>query len=492
MMKQILISMLVLLLLSSPLALARPVSGTVSDKLGSYTGAGSAQGHNIKASLDLGHIDWDALIATGVDIQGLLGLGGVGVVWYVDSTATGTDAGTSWVNACPTWEEAIVLALAGTGDDGDIILLAAGHAETLTAADDVDIDVAGVKSYGLGTGENRPTFTYTANGEVVIGAADVEIHNMNFIAGNATVHAIDVEAGMQNYVINNCRFWTTSVNTDEFIDCIDIAAGSDNGKITNNEFEIGAAAAVSAISHIGSDFTEISGNLFSGDFSTACIEDATTASIWMIIKDNILINGDTAGGLNAVAAISLKADSSNLIINNKIFCDMTEAGSIVSAVGFLADNTYNRTAGSVLEAGKTYALVTTEMLTTSAAQDLFVVGGGPIMITGMFGFCSTSIGSTPGALSLWCDATTSTSDTDFCTAVNADAVAIGGWITFDGVTAGESVLVVTDGVGANEPGIQWICPIGTIEQKTATTGTGGYIWYMTFIPLVDGVTVTAQ
>ena len=114
------------------------------------------------------------------------------------------------------------------------------------------------------------------------------------------------------------------------------------------------------------------------------------------------------------------------------------------------------------------------------------------MVTGMFGFCSTSIGSTPGALSLIADATTSTSDSDFTTAVSCDAVAIGGFITFDGVTAGESVLVVTDGVAASEPSINWICPIGNIVQKTATTGTGGFQWYMTFIPLEEGVTVTVQ
>ena len=170
----------------------------------------------------------------------------------------------------------------------------------------------------------------------------------------------------------------------------------------------------------------------------------------------------------------------------------TEDLAIVAADCYLKNNAYSETQGSYLEMGKTYALSTTEQLTTAAAHDLFNVTGGPIMITGFFGFCSTSIGSTPGALSVWCDATTATSDTDFSTEVSCDAVAIGGIITFEAVTAGESVLVVTDGVGANESGgVQWFCPVGMIEQLTATTGTGGFQWYMTFIPLARNVTVTS-
>jgi hypothetical protein len=49
--------------------------------------------------------------------------------WYVDSTATGTGAGTSWVNACTTMAAAI--ALAAAGDDFDVY---SGHSESNAAA----------------------------------------------------------------------------------------------------------------------------------------------------------------------------------------------------------------------------------------------------------------------------------------------------------------------------------------------------------------------
>ncbi len=427
--------------------------------------------------------DTTALIQLAADQLGQIN--NAGNVFYADSNAGGSGTGTSWTNAVTTIKLA---ALKCASDNGDVLLVAPGHTETLTASDAVDITKTGLRLFGLGVGENRPTLTYTTNGEFVIGADDVEIHGFNFIAGNAVVHAIDVEAGMENFVINDCRFWTTSVNTDEFIDCIDIAAGSDNGKITNCEFEMGAASAVSAISHVGSDFTEISGNLFSGDFSTACIEDATTKSIWMIIKGNIIIQGDTAGTLNAVAAISLKADTSAVIINNQIFTSTTEALSIVSTIGLLSENSFNATAGSVLEVGKVYSLKKLAVMTGST-DDLFTVSGGAIEIISFFGQVGTVISGAPGNVSINLNATAgSTHDADF-TAIVAMADGLeGDIIKFGALSGGENTGEATVNTAAGIP-LSWFCAAGVIEQTLSSTGAGDCLWYMTFRPLDVGVTV---
>ncbi len=430
-------------------------------------------------------VDTASLIQLAADQLGQIN--NAGNVFYADSNAGGSGTGVDWTNAVTTIKAA---ALKCASDNGDVLLVAPGHAETLTAADDVDITRTGLRIFGLGVGENRPTLTYTANGEFVFGADDVEIHGFNFIAGDAVVHAIDVEAGMENFIINDCRFWTTSVNTDEFIDCIDIAAGSDNGKITNCEFEIGAASAVSAISHVGSDFTEISGNLFSGDFSTAAIEDATTASIWMVIRDNTIIQGDTAGALNAVAAISLKADTSAVIINNEIFTGTTEALSIVSTVGLLSGNSFNATAGSVLEAGKTYAV---QMSMPSATDDnLFLVAGGEILITSLTGYITTDIGAAAFDISIIMDHIDQ--DFEFTSNLDVQAGVDGGLIIFSTAQpAAPELLGIGANAGAGNPMAPWHSPAGMIELLDAGGGTTGAItWSMTFIPLAEGVTVTPQ
>jgi len=276
----------------------------------------------------------------------LAALGAYGDVYYVDSGAGGSATGLDWTNAELTIDAGIGDC---TADQGDVIFVAAGHAETFAAANAADADIAGIKIFGLGVGESRPALTYTTNGEFVIGADDVEIHGINFIAGNGVVHAIDVEAGSENWVIDNCRFWTTTVNTDEFIDCIDAAAAADNGRISNCHVEMGAASAVSFFTNVGCDYVEVSNNFIAGDFSTANIVDVTTASIWMIIKDNILINGTVGGtaGLNTVAAISLKADTSALIMDNRIFCNVENAHlAVVAADGLLSGNTYIEAEGT--------------------------------------------------------------------------------------------------------------------------------------------------
>jgi hypothetical protein len=490
-----LITICLILLLITP-SYGTPIRGSVENMIGSYSGdGGSNQDDSIKASLDLAHTDIDAQITYDTDALGLLGLGGVGKVWYVDSNeSSGTESGVSWATATDTLDEAIILVLADTGDDGDIILVAAGHAETLTAADAVDVDVAGVKIIGLGVGENRPTFTYTTNGEFVIGADDVEIHNMNFIAGNAVAHAIDVETGSENWVINNCRFAVTTLNTDEFTDCITTTANSDNGRITNCRFEMGAASADAAIQNVGCDFVEISNNFFSGDYATAAIEDKTTASNWLFIKDNIIFNGTVGGtaGLNGVACISLKADTAAVIVDNHLFCDLTEATSIVAADGFLSGNTYNETEGSGthLEIGKVYTRTMSSVMTGTTDQ-MYTVAGGDIEIISMFGECTTALVGV-GNLSLEIDATAGTDyDNDFSTAVDVSGIGAGDVARFTNVID-EGVLDPTSNVNAGQT-LSWFCPPGEIEQTLSSAGNAGVIqWHMTFRPLEEGVTVVAN
>ena len=74
-------------------------------------------------------------------------------------------------------------------NNGDIIMLAPGHTETLSAAGDVTFDVAGVTVIGLGTGTATPTFTIgtAATAEVVVSAANTTIKNVSFVANFADI-----------------------------------------------------------------------------------------------------------------------------------------------------------------------------------------------------------------------------------------------------------------------------------------------------------------
>ena len=149
------------------------------------------------------------------------------------------------------------------------------------------------------------------------------------------------------------------------------------------------------------------------------------------------------------------------------------------------------TAAGGLVVGETYVVSSSAASVAASAVDLFDVLGGPIEIIACFGDCTVDMAGSPGALNLEIDATTGDYDADFTTAVNVDALNKGDIIQFAAITAGESVLVPTTGVNAGLA-VSWYCPVGMIEQATASTGTGAVVWRIVFRPLASGVTVTAQ
>jgi len=491
---RILIPTMVLMLLFGTLALwhytrtaeATPV-GDIRERLGNFTGpaSGTEQDDNVKASLDLIH-----------DIVGAPLLAkGTGSIFYVDSGASGGETGLNWTDAVLTLNEGVDLC---TEDRGDYILLAPGHTEVLAAADAVDIDLAGVSVKGIGSGEQRPVFDVTADGEIRIDDADFRIENCVFKAHtDSVVHCFDITDNAHGFVIKDCDFIVDTEGTDEFDDAIDIVAGADYGVIKNCNFHMGGADAVSAITFDSSDFLTIEDCFITGDYSTACIVGETAASLGVLIKDNALYNGDTGTfGLNEQPCIELYATDNGMIINNFCACNVAIPELAIVAADMLCfGNTYNETEGVYgareigLVPGRTYAAKCTT--STAFAEDLFVVAGGPIMITSFVGQVTTAINGDAGDLHVWCDATVTTNDILFSTAVANEGDAIGTIYCFD-LDDGQAVLDPQENGGSSTYG-NWFCPIGTIEQSNTDVDCTGVIdWYMTFIPLVDGVTVTPQ
>ena len=128
----------------------------------------------------MGTTNFSGLAVNGVPV--IPGVAGddvyVGNVWYVHN-GTGSDTGKGTADKPFKTLDYAVGRCTATGTayaKQDVIYLMPGHAETLTAADAVDIDVAGVQVIGLGRGAARATFTYTvAAGEIVIGASNVRV-----------------------------------------------------------------------------------------------------------------------------------------------------------------------------------------------------------------------------------------------------------------------------------------------------------------------------
>lgn len=154
-----------------------------------------------------------------------------GSVFWVDSNATNASDGNTGTKEKPL---ATLDAAVGkcTANKGDVILLAPGHTETLSAADDVDLDVAGVTVVGVGTGGLIPKFTITATVAFVVGADDVTVRNIWVEAGAADV-AIGIDVNADDFWMD--RWLITNDGTSNFVDTIHVGADNvaDGLKITN-------------------------------------------------------------------------------------------------------------------------------------------------------------------------------------------------------------------------------------------------------------------
>jgi hypothetical protein len=207
---------------------------------------------------------------------------------------------------------------------GDIIYIRPGYTQSMTAADAVDVDVAGVSIIGLGRGSKRAKFIYdNSAGEFVIGAADVYIENLWFVPSvTGITKAIDIEAAGDDYSIVNCRFGDAeAAGTDEFNKCIIHPITVSRGLIQSNYFDMGEAGAVTCIEVATPDEIHILDNRIVGDYSTGCIVNITAAGKSMNVGRNTIING-VKSGLNAVPAIVNVAGNELNLWDNYIGSDV--------------------------------------------------------------------------------------------------------------------------------------------------------------------------
>lgn len=263
--------------------------------------------------------------STGLTVQGLpITVPHSGKVFWVNNSSVLAEGGIGGSDSNPgTYQKPFSTLDYAIGqckaNRGDVIYVMPGYTQSMTAADAVDVDVAGVTIIGLGRGTKRPKFTYdNAAGEFVIGAANVHIENLWFVPSvTAITKAIDVESGSTAFEIVNCRFGDAeAAGTDEFNATIIVAATSTDGRIEGNYINMGEAGAVAAITLTGAaDRTIIRNNIIQGDYSTACINSITALQNDLVIVNNLLVNGVTSG-LNTEPTIELLTGSSGVIANN--------------------------------------------------------------------------------------------------------------------------------------------------------------------------------
>jgi hypothetical protein len=182
-----------------------------------------------------------------------------------------------------------------TANQGDLIVVAAGHTEIVVDTNLLIFDVAGITVLFMGEGSNRASIRFTTNtaSDIAIGAADVTLVNPRFVAQiDGLIGAIDVAA--QNFKIINGEYYDgIGVDTTRTIGASPLAAGL---KIYGWKYIAGNESGTQKQSHIvldGVDNAELVNIDIAGDFATGNIENVTD-EVLNIRFENIKLNNTNA------------------------------------------------------------------------------------------------------------------------------------------------------------------------------------------------------
>lgn len=133
-------------------------------------------------------------------------------------------------------------------------------------------------------------------------------------------------------------------------------------------------------------------------------------------------------------------------------------------------------------------LKTTATLPASTTQDLFIVSGGRVLLTGIVGEVTTIVQTQANATKLVSTPTVGTA-VDLCATLDITADEVG---CLYGITGTFATAMVGANAGATVfPAMGLVIPIGIIKLSCAATNTGATKWSMTYVPIDDGATVVS-
>ena len=235
--------------------------------------------------------------ANGLNIRGIPVLNSHGgSVFWVDSVAGSNGNKGTFDRPLADIDTAIGKCAA---NNGDIILVKPGHAETIIAASGITCDIAGVAIIGLGEGTDRPELTFGTStaASIVISAANVTFQN---IVGIGNIDGLTNPFHVQ---ASDCHLdieWRDTSSTVEAARAILGTAAADRLSVKlKYRGDTGGNAVVNAIRLVGTDGADLDVDFY-GVASTAIVEFLTTACTNVNIKGTMYNSGTTNGSKNVV------------------------------------------------------------------------------------------------------------------------------------------------------------------------------------------------
>ena len=253
-----------------------------------------------------------------------------GQVFFVDSGASNATDGSTGVSPespLATMNGAFTRAAAS---QGDVIFLMPGHAENCSSATTQVMSKAGITVIGIGEGDLKPTFTFTATaGSFEMDSANCVVENVKFLTSiTAVVVGVNVDA--DGCILRGCQ-WDWDATGDDFLIHVD-ADAVDHVTIENCEFIAeDCAGAADGIRIDDCQHLRIVGNYFFGDFSASVINNDSDAALCgdLLIDDNDIYNSDTVATTNG---IDLHNACTGVLKHNRVSGLNTVAALFVNAI----------------------------------------------------------------------------------------------------------------------------------------------------------------
>jgi len=130
-------------------------------------------------------------------------------------------------------------------------------------------------------------------------------------------------------------------------------------------------------------------------------------------------------------------------------------------------------------------------LPQGTTQDLFVVAGGNVLVTLMYGEVTVILGATANDLAIWSNPTATGTTYIIASAIEGNALQANSFL----VVEGDGTALLTTGLAGAGPIIsgtgKWICPTGVIQLKAVGSTTGETKWKLFYFPLDDGASVVS-
>jgi len=260
-----------------------------------------------------------------------------GKVFWVDSNTGSDSSGNDGGRNQPfgTIDYAVGLC---TANKGDIIMVMPNHAETVSAAGGLALDVAGINVVGIGSGANQPTVTLDTivSADVDIDAANVTIENIHFVANFADI-AVILDVNAADFTVRGCRFTQADDDLNAKV-CIQDAAttGSHRISVIGCKAIMYDAANTHFINFSGTGTGHIvRDNVLHGDWGTMAIGGAGVITFCEIVGNVV---GNIASTSDAI--ISLASTATGIVVGNHGAGAAVQANGITATACVISQNYY--------------------------------------------------------------------------------------------------------------------------------------------------------